>query len=131
MCECGLVVEPPVYRLDHKPLNRKEFEKWVLASIFSELDKFVTTDDKFLVAVSGGKDSTLLLDAVQQWTTLKNRNSPEALIIDEGVKNMSYSIWKLGESIPVFGRIFANRLSSRRQEDRGLFAPQKSGCSSI
>lgn len=48
----------------------------------SELDKYVGSDDVLAVAVSGGKDSTTLLDIVNSW----GKSRPVAICIDEGIK---------------------------------------------
>ncbi|MBR9681606.1 MAG: TIGR00269 family protein [Candidatus Altiarchaeota archaeon] len=74
-----------VYIHNGKPMHRSEFETWIENQVFSELDKFIKTDDTLAVAVSGGKDSTFLLDMVHTWNELKNRSPISAIIIDEGI----------------------------------------------
>ncbi|MBR9680760.1 MAG: TIGR00269 family protein [Candidatus Altiarchaeota archaeon] len=77
-CECG---KRAVFS-DKLPLCKFHFEASLKQTIFKKLDEYVSDSDKLAVAVSGGKDSTTLLDIVNEW----GKNKPVAICIDEGIK---------------------------------------------
>jgi len=59
----------------------EHFREWLEGSIVAELEKFVEPSDVLAVAVSGGKDSTALLDVVHKWGGAKMF----AVSVDEGI----------------------------------------------
>lgn len=86
MCGCGVVVncrcgKRAVFSSE-QPLCKTHFEASLKQTVFEKLDEYVTKRDKLAVAVSGGKDSTTLLDIVNEW----GKTQPVALCIDEGIK---------------------------------------------
>ncbi len=81
----------PVYRLQNgKLLNKLEFIKYFEDKVFKTIRKFdlFNFEDKFCVAVSGGKDSITVLYLTQKYLKKKGlQDNLFALAIDEGIAN--------------------------------------------
>jgi len=80
-CFCG---EKAVYA-ENKPLCKFHFSKWLNDFVNERLDKHLKETEVIAVAVSGGKDSTALLDFTNKWA-IKNKKKLFAISIDEGIK---------------------------------------------
>lgn len=79
-CECG---RKAVY-IGREPLCREHFDDWLRREVHGELDRFVGREERLAVAVSGGKDSTTLLDLAHAWAR-DNGVQLFALCVDEGI----------------------------------------------
>lgn len=86
-----MVNNRPVYKLQNgKILNAGEFVKYFENKVFKTIRKFnlFSLDDKFVVAVSGGKDSITVLYLTKKYLARKNlEKNLTALVINEGISN--------------------------------------------
>jgi uncharacterized protein (TIGR00269 family) len=85
---CGAVVEcscgrRAVFAAD-RPMCAVHFKEWLTKAIQVELGRFVRESDVLVVAASGGKDSTTLLDVAHSWAKRRGVEL-HALCIDEGI----------------------------------------------
>lgn len=82
---------PFVYKLQNgKKLTAPEFIKYFEDKVFKTIRRFnlFSLDDKFVVAVSGGKDSITVLHLTQKYLAKKNlQKNMVALAIDEGIED--------------------------------------------
>ena len=71
-------------------LCKNHFIDYFEKKVFSTIKKYdmISKSDKVCVATSGGKDSLTTLFLVSKYLEkIKNKNPPESLLIDEGIKN--------------------------------------------
>ncbi|MBR9690024.1 MAG: TIGR00269 family protein [Candidatus Altiarchaeota archaeon] len=81
-CHCGSRAS----FLGEVPFCPAHFQLWLKETVETELGKFIGKKETLAIAVSGGKDSTALLDIVNDW--VKNKDLKIfAICIDEGIKN--------------------------------------------
>ena len=66
------------------PLCREHFKEWLRKEARKELSNYVSKSDVMAVAVSGGKDSTTLLDIANEWSR-ESGTEIFAICIDEGI----------------------------------------------
>jgi len=80
-CFCG---ERAVFNLEGRPLCRKHFTEWLKGEVRKELERFVGRD-VLAVAVSGGKDSTTLLEISHEWARERGIKL-FGIMVDEGIE---------------------------------------------
>ncbi len=85
---CKLCKTNPVFKLPNESLCKRCFIKYFEDKVFKTIRRFdlFSFDDKFVCAVSGGKDSITVLYLTHKYLSRKNKqDNLLALAIDEGI----------------------------------------------
>ena len=131
MKKCKFCSQPPVILvpLNQMPLCKTHFLSYVHDRVKKTINQYnlITTDDKVLVALSGGKDSQTLLTILHE--IFNNNIQIEALYIKVGVdpKNYSRDSYKVAQNLCDRLEIPLNKIDIRNELEFDMDTVHKLG----